>query len=387
MDEAAFTQRALVSRDIAGRFYAEIERGKNRLPIRLHPLNPAKVAVLPRTDLINDYEFRDGTRKVIIPGEDMIDWPMHSPLSEYDALSPLAVCLGSVDADRAQTDFIRSFFNNGGAPAGFLKVLNRTLNQEQADDIRARWRMTYGRQWGNQHNIGVLDENADYIKTGSNLGELQGDSLREFTETRVAMVFGVPPLIIYAFAGLKRATYSNLKEAYGGFWDTTLTPWFKEFRTFLQWRLLTEFVGEDLIYGERIRLNWDMRQVAALQEDVDAMHKRAEAAFRAGGLLLNEYRAKIGEKPDPAGNYYVRPFTALTVPMGVMPMLPEPAAAPAAGEAPPKSAGGLTPGVKKAIAKAQQAGRRTVERRLERDVKRLLTAHYEAAAAAVERAA
>jgi HK97 family phage portal protein len=387
MDEAAFTQRAITSRDIAGRFYAEIVRGQNGLPVRLYPLNPAKVFVIPRDDKINDYEFRNGDKRVIIKGEDMIDWSMESPLNEYDALSPLAVCLGSVDADRAQTDFIRAFFNNSGVPSGILTVKNRTLNQAQADEIRGKWRLMFGRQFGSQHDVAVLDENAEYQKIGQGVGELQGDSLREFVETRVFMVFGTPPLITYAYAGLLRSTYSNLGEANEQFWDLTLTPWFKEWRTFLTWRLLTEFVSEDLLFGERVRLNWDMSQVAALQEDVDAIYARALEAFKAGGLMLNEYREKIGEKPDPAGDYYLRPFNVLAVPVGSVPT--EEPAAPAQQQQPPATqrASALTPGVKKAIAKAQAAGRRTIERRIERDVKKMLSAHYEAAAAAVERAA
>jgi HK97 family phage portal protein len=393
MDEAQLTQSALVSSDIAGVWYAEIERGKNRLPIGLHPLNPAKMSTILRTDGQADYQFKDGTTKVIIKGEDMVVWRKPSPLNRWDNLSPLAVALGSVDADAAQTDFTRAFFNNAGVPSGVLKVLNRTLSQAQADELTAKWRLKFGRQWGNQQNVAVLDENAEYQKIGANLGELQGDSLREFTETRVAMVFGVPVLIIYAFAGLRRATYSNLKEAYAGFWDTTLTPWFKEFRTFLQWRLLTEFVSEDLLFGERVRLNWDMSQVAALQEDVDAVQLRARENFQAGALTLNQFLAKIGEKADPAGDYYLRLFNRIPVPVGevltgteVIDAAPtdEPSAS---TEAPKAAASALTPGQKKLLVRVQKAGRQTVEKRIERDLRKMLSAHYEAAARAVERAA
>ena len=36
------------------------------------------------------------------------------------------------------------------------------------------------------------------------------------------MAFGVPPLIVYAYVGLLRATYSNLKEAWSSFWDASM---------------------------------------------------------------------------------------------------------------------------------------------------------------------
>lgn len=286
MDEAAFLKAAIISMDIAGVFYAEVVRAKGtNLPIELYPLNPAKIAPIPgERNAITAYEFKDGPAKTRIQAEDMLVWRNYDPLTAWHGLSPLAVCIGSVDADSAQTDFVRAFFNNAGVPSGILKIKGRTVSAEDAEHMKAKWRSRFGRAWGVQHDIAVFDENADYQKIGANLDELQSEVLREFTETRVAMVFGVPPLIIYAFAGLKRATYSNLKEAWSGFWDSTLTPLLKEWRTLLTWRLLPEFESEDLIYGERVRLNWDLSQVAALQDDVDAVHIRGEKAFRAGGI-------------------------------------------------------------------------------------------------------
>lgn len=317
MDEAAFTQSVITCIDVAGVFYAEIVRGNGGLPTELHPLNPAKVAaIVGSKGRIEAYEFKDGNNKVRIPAEDMLVRRKWNPYSKYWGLSPLSVALASVDADNAQTDYLRSFFNNGGVPPGFLK-LKKKLTQEQADIVRAKWRSRYARAWGGvQHDVGVLDEDADYMKTGMNLDELDSESIRGLTEARIAMPFRVPPLIIYAYTGLLRATYSNLKEAWSNFWDATLTPMYKDYRTWLTWSLLSQFVNEELIYGERIRLNWDMSQVAALNEDVSEIHKRARENFKAGGLTLNEYRAKIGEKPDPVGDYYLRPSSFAVVRLG-----------------------------------------------------------------------
>lgn len=371
MDEAAFHAAAIASRDIAGRFYAEIVRGQNKLPIELHPLNPAKVIPIPGDKgKIAEYVFRDGNQKITIPAENMIDWKYFDPISRYQGLSPLAVALGSIDADNAQTDFTREFFNNAGVPSGMIKIKGRTINETEADLIKAKWRQRFGRAWGGQHDIAVMDENAEYEKMGANLDELQSEILREFTETRACMVFGVPPLIIYAFAGLKRATYSNLKEALPGFWDTTMSPLLKEWRTFLAWRLLPEFVDPELIYGERIRLNWDMSQVAALQEDVDQIHARAERAFKAGGVTLNQYRAMIGQKPDAGGDYYLRGLAQVAVPEGVQ---PEPAPVDTVPKRNPR------PQTVKALRDATTV---TIQKRIERAVGPYIKAQYEKAAAA-----
>lgn len=334
MDESDFMRCYITALDYAGIFYAEIVRGSNQLPTELHPLNPSKVSAIPgggpkSVNGVSEYEYKDGNTKIRIPARDVLVKRKYNPNSKYYGLAPLAVCLGSVDADSAQTDYVRAFFNNAGVPSGLITVKGRTLSQAESENIRSQFRAKYGRAWGNQHDVAVMDENATYQKIGASLNELQSQQIRSFTESRVTMVFQVPPLIIYAYVGLMRATYSNLKEAWAGFWDATLTPMFREYRTWLTWSLLKEFVSEDLIYGERIRLNWDMSQVAWLQDDVDAMQARARENFKAGGITLNEFRAAIGADPDPAGDYYVRGMTVEPIMLGTDPTAtpePEPAA-------------------------------------------------------------
>lgn len=373
MDEAGFHAAAIASRDIAGRFYAEIVRGQNTLPIELHPLNPSKVTPIPgEKGRTVSYQFRDGSTKITIPAKNMIDWKYYDPINRYQGLSPLAVALGSIDADNAQTDFTREFFNNAGVPSGMIKIKGRTINETEADLIKAKWRQRFGRNWGGQHDIAVMDENAEYEKMGANLDELQSEILREFTETRVCMVFGVPPLIIYAFAGLKRATYSNLKEALPGFWDTTMSPLLKEWRTFLAWRLLPEFADPALIFGERIRLNWDMSQVSALQDDVEAVYNRGEKAFRAGGITLNQYRMMLGQAPDPAGDYYLRLVAYVPFPAGVQPTVTTEDVQTAKHHPHPQTVKAL-----------RDATTVTIQKRIERVVGPYIKAQYEKAAAAV----
>lgn len=368
MDEAAFNKCAISTSDVTGWFYAEKVRGEGGLPVGLYPINPAKISPIPRSDGKTDYEFKDGTYTEIIKGENMLVKRIYDPESKYSALSPVGVCLASVDADSAQTDFVRAFFNNAGVPSGILKIKGRRINQDQADEIRARWNARLGRQWGRQHDISVLDEDAEYQKVGSGIGEIDSQSIRSFTESRISMTLGVPPLVIYAYVGLLRATYSNLKEAWEGFWDSTLMPWFRDWASFLTWALLVDFVGEDAIYGEVYRLAWDFSGVTWLQEDVDAAQARARENFKVGALTLNQFLSIIGQPADPAGDYYLRPFNVSAVPVGqAQDVLPAPAklALPA-------------PHIKL----LQKAGRDTIQRRMEAEIADIVQRQYEAVEAA-----
>ncbi len=363
MDGAQLMRALVISWDVTRRVYIEKlyknQDARTGALVGLNPLDPTKVT--KQRD--GRYKWHDGAQTVFFEPEQLL---VREP-GIFDP-SPVAVCLGSVDADSGQTDYIRAFFNNGGVPAGVL-TSDQELKQQQADEIRDRWRAMFGRLTGRQHDIAVLGKGTRYERMGANLGELQGDALREFVETRVFMTLKVPPLLVYAFAGLRRATYSNLRVAQSHWWDNQLGAQFQDWLSWLQWALLVEFEDEERIYSERVRLHWDMSTVPALQEDVDAKQTRAREAFKVGAMTLNELREILGEPPDTAGDYYLQPAAAVAVPAGQLPTAPAPV------DDLPKAL--LT-------AMAYKATVDTIERRVARDVAGYLTDQYTTAANRVE---
>jgi hypothetical protein len=138
-----------------------------------------------------------------------------------------------------------------------------------------------------------------------------------------------------------------------------MSPAFKEWRAFWTYGLLTEYEEERDVLAERVRLRYDMSQVAALQEDVDAAQKRARDNWTAGGLSLNEFRSEIGYGPRSGGDdAFAKPITTTT---------PAPGAAGGGKEA---------KGVDSPAAQL-------AERAIVRQVGQYLASEYRAAAAAV----
>lgn len=366
MTEGDLMRAAIVSWDVSNprRFYCQkvYERG---LLTELWPLNPVHMRpLLSRADAnkVIGYTWSDGNYRQEYALEEIL---VRAAPSWYDP-APLVAALGNTELDTAQTDTIRAFFENGGIPPGFLKY-NMPLNDPQREELRDKWASRYGNRFGRQHNVGILDSNADWVETGASLDKLSNQMLRSVSESRVCMVFGVPPLIVYAYVGLMRATYSNLREAWSSFWDATMNPIFDEWRDFWTWNLLTEFEELKAIKGERVRLSHDMSKVAALQDDVDLIHKRAENAWRSGGISRAEYRAKIGEQSDPSDNFYLIPAGMQTVVVGEIPsVVALRAVAPL-----------------KTKAKAAPPSLQTIERRMEKAVQIYLRDQYMLAAAAV----
>jgi HK97 family phage portal protein len=289
------------------RFFAEKEFQRGLL-VGLWPLNPSRMA--PRysedaTRRLIGYRWSDGTGRYV---DYTLDELIIREAPEWYDPAPGAAALGSILSDQAQTDYIWSFFENGGMPSIFVKDKERQLRQEQRDEFRARWRATYGNRRGGQHDVGVLDSSQEVQKVGSGLDELDSETLRDVMESRICMVFGVPSLIIYANSGLKRATYSNLKEAWSSFWDYTMSPALKEWREFWTLALLPEFEDELAITSGKVRLWWDMSGVSALQDDVDALETRAANSYTKGIRMKNEARAMLGLAPVDGGDtFYVKP--------------------------------------------------------------------------------
>ncbi len=295
-DGAQFISDWLVSEQVAGVFYAEIVRNRAGMPTQLYPVNPTKLFPVPdATGHIIAYRWKDAGNETTMAARDILASRLSSPFDAFNGLSPLAVALGAVDADAAQTDYLRAFFNNDGTPSGILKISGRNLSRERADEIRQRWMEQYTRNGKYRNAPAVLDENADYQRIGANLHEIEANTIRAVLEARICSVFGVPPLLVGAYVGL---LYVNQRaaatQAQSEFWANKLSPTFKRLRNFLTWHLLTEFESEADIISGRLRLRWDMSNVVALREDEQQRQTRIRENYRAGLITLDEARGQLG---------------------------------------------------------------------------------------------
>lgn len=378
MDEAGFAESVGVSCDTVGLFYAEKVHSPAGAVVELHPLDATKMSPIPGpNNTVSKYIFKDGSTTIELPVEDVLVRRNPHPKSKWLGLSPTAVCLGTVDADSAQTDYVRAFFNNAGVPSGILKVKG-TYTQEQSDAVRAKWRERFGRNWGKQHDVAVLDDNAEYVQLGSDLNKLDSEIMRAISESRICMVFDVPPLVIYSYVGLLRSTYSNLKEAWSGFWESTLMPMSTSYASWLTRNLLSEFESIDRIKAEQVRCYFDYAQVQALQENATELETRARGFFVDGGMTLNELRAVGKLKPDPAGDYYLRKLMFVATPMGADVSV---GADPAEEVVEPQKL--LAAGQRTHALKASARTREAVQGAIARDVEKYIAAQYEKAAKAV----
>jgi len=282
------------------------------VPTEFYVLNPNRVTpyINYGTRSIEKFVYTHplGYQQDISP-EDMLIRRRADLTDEFGGLAPLQVAANTIAGDENLTDYINSFLDNDsneagpGVPSGILKF-NRTLSPEQAAMKEKLWNRTT-----RSNRTKIIDDNADYEALGSKLDELASDNIRAQNDARICGIFGVPAILVSAYVGYLHTTQNaTAKSALKDFFLNKISPELKHLREWLTWFLLPEFEDIKDIAAEKIRVGWDLSQMLALAEDLDAMHDRERKDFQAGGITLNEYRAAIGKKPDPKGDYYLQPI-------------------------------------------------------------------------------
>lgn len=314
-----FRRLMVQSEQAAGIFYGEIVRSGAGVPVELIGLNPHRVEPKLGNDNLTiayyEYTRTDGTSYRIKP-QNMLVRRRVDLVNRFYGLSPLAVALKSVNSDIGLTDYIDAFFESDGTPSGILKILNQSINDAKAQALQANWMQKYSRRGSNHKGVAVLDQNADFQKIGSGLNELDTENVSNRFESRVCSVFGVPPILVGALVGLKHSTTNaTAKAALQDFWENKVSPELAALREWLTWFVLPEFEDIGQIQAEKLRVGFDISQIAFLQENADGIHARARENFKAGFWTLNEARIATGMPPDDekGTDYYVQPANVVAI--------------------------------------------------------------------------
>lgn len=287
---------------VAGNAYVLKERSAAGKVVELWLLRPDWVRVIPdRKRFVGGYQYVvPGLDPQFIPPEDVIHIKNRHPLDQFYGMPPLLPIASWVDIDSWMGNFVKAFFQNAGVPAGILTT-NRRLGEDEKRELREKWRADFSGP-GGWNKIAVFDgqggtggAETSYTPMGLPLGGrgLVVPELEEIASTRIVMAFRVPAEIIGVRLTMMHRGLSKgaMQDALNGFWLQTLTPIYKRLADAMAMGLLPEFGGLD-------GLRFDLSQVAALQEDQDALHTRIRADFGASLMSFEESRARLSLPPD-----------------------------------------------------------------------------------------
>lgn len=290
LETSAFWRFVSMSWDGIGAVYLE-PLFDNGMLAGVNPLDPQYITEhYTPTGMPDYYEWNPGYGATVRFGPNELI--VRRRLNDIDP-APLVSALAAVEADLAFSDYIRSFFFNSGIPSGILTVSGR-VGKEQSDELKGDWIRERGRGGVYQGSPIVIGDGVTYTPIGSKMGELDNETVRELLESRICMPFGVPPIVIYSFFGLRHGTYSNVNEAWNSFWETTVATLLGEWGDWLTRALLPYYEGAEAVRGGRVRARFDTSGIPAMQEDRGPNVAMQKDAYDQGVISPNERREGMG---------------------------------------------------------------------------------------------
>lgn len=313
--EFDFWETTILHLDLSGNAFWEIVTDRTGFPRELWPIRPDLVRITPNRNprIRRTYEVLLGATWREL-GVNVLHFRYNNPTDAHYGMAPLEAALRASALDNEATDYVKLLLQNHAVPPVVIKPAEM-VDQSKADALKARWMSSYG--GGHRGEPAVLQQGMDIEQLGHTLRELEFPDLRQISETRICMCFGVPGILIGTKSGMDRSTYSNYEEARRSFWEETLMP--------LQTRLAQTVVRKllPMVTGSRprrVEVRFDRSDVVALQESEATRWERNTEAFRAGAITRNQYLRGIGEPEiGPSGDVFMTPAGVVPVPVGVDP--------------------------------------------------------------------
>lgn len=286
----------------AGNAYWKLDRSNNSLTgpvIKITPLRPDQM--IPVTDAMNQirhYHYQVNGKPFKFLPHEILHVKFPNPLDEAEGLPPLVRVFREIGIDNAATDFTQTFFKNAAVPYGLLTTEQRLRDEEEVERIQNRWIQWFrGFRGRKRFRPAVLGNGLKYEQLALNFQEMEFESIRSMTETRICGAFGVDPVLLPSWVGIRHGgKYSNYAEARKHLWDETIIP---------ALRRIESKITSQLLAHEGLIARFDLSQVQALQEDMNLKFERIGTAFEKGILRLDEARTEIGLQKDALyGNLY-----------------------------------------------------------------------------------
>ncbi|WP_018130705.1 phage portal protein [Effusibacillus pohliae] len=282
----------------SGNCYWELVRAgdnPNGPVVEVYPLRPDRMKIIPDAkEFIAGYEYVVNGQSIFFESWEVIHFKFPDPLDDYYGLSPIKRVARELGIDNEATDFTATFFENAAVPFGLLTT-DQPLQDDEADRIATRWWQRF--RGKRKHKPAVLGKGTTYQQLGLNFRDMEFEALRSFTETRLCAAFGVDPVLLPSWVGIRHGgKYSNYSEAKRHLWDETIIP---------ALRRIESKITSQLLANEGLIARFDLSGVHALQEDVNEKYNRVIAAYNGGLIRLNEGRTEIGFDPVEGGDRFV----------------------------------------------------------------------------------
>lgn len=288
-------------------------------------------AGLDGTEFLSHYWYTPGTGfgRILIDPEDVIHFRHGlNPRDLRRGLSPLQGVIREIFADIESSNFVASLLRNMGVPGVVISPKGGAMpTPEDVEATKTWFQQTFtGDGRGGTLVMGAPTEVSQY---GFNPQQMELSGARDVAEERVCAALGIPAAVVGFGAGLQSTKVgATMEEMRKLAWHNGVLPLGRALIDELQRSLLPDFQRTN--GRRRLELYWDTDEVLALQEDENRITERKLKEFQAGAITLYDFLTETGREADESHKYYLRPISALEVPIAQAGM---PREARAAGQA------------------------------------------------------
>lgn len=280
---------------IAGNAYVEAVSVAGSLR-ELHGLRPDRMKVIPGPQgWPAGFEYTVKGRMVRFDQEGpdlppILHLTLHHPLNDHYGFPPLEAAQVSLDVHNAASGWSKALLDNSALPSGALIYQTQDGGNLTGDQFE-RLKQELEDSFSGPRNAGrplLLEGGLDWKQMSLAPRDMDFIEAKNQAAREIALAFGVPPMLL-GIPGDN--TYANYQEANRAFWRQTILPLIKRTAGALSAWLSP-------VYGEGIRLSFDIDAIEALSGEREALWRRVGAADY---LTDDEKRAAIGYAPRDGG--------------------------------------------------------------------------------------
>lgn len=254
-DMSSFDWRKLKFTSVltGGRGLSWIERGANKVPVNLWPLDPQGVTIRRKDGRVT-YAYRDGaSRTVTYDAVDVIDIAFMLKGDGLNHRGPIQTCRDTLALAIAATQFGSKFFQNGGVPPFAVtgNFQSGQAMQRAADDLAEATRMAARES----RQALVLPQGLEIKPLGADAEKSQLVELKKFLITEIARTWSLPPVFLQ---DLTHGTFTNTEQQDLQLTKHTLKRWVEQTEQEMNLKLFgrgnrqfyVEFAMDGLLRGD-----------------------------------------------------------------------------------------------------------------------------------------
>lgn len=260
---------------------------------------------------LSHYEYRvPGKSPVLYPISDILHIKRGKDLNNpRRGIGAFDSVIREIYGDNKAALFAATVLKNMGIVVPIMSPKDKevSIDKTKANELKEQWI-----QGTTGDNIGkpiIQTIPVDVTKFAFSPQELDLKELRKVPESRIAAVTGIPAAMLQFLVGLENGTsFAAYAEARRQGYESVIIPIQSAIAEQLTWQLLPDF---DRTPGAKFI--FDTSNVRVLQEDRDALYRRATLALGSGGISRNQFAASLSKPPPDTEEIFYVP--AMVTPM------------------------------------------------------------------------